>query len=240
MTVGRPIIKIYSAFLLLLFSVFLSACNVATTPSPISSVKRSKTPVTTSTFTPVPTTPTPTLTPTPVIWEIQTCYKGPSVVDNHDSLIWGYTGNMDGRSRVDMLLNFTENNEILGFLFDFEQVREYKVTGCVEERTFTMWLQEGDAVAAVIKGEFPGNSIDGITGLLMKKGDLNHSIYLDLESGLGGTMQHRFEEMGVDDDTVILDAAHQFLTAVADDDRNQVVKNSIFLSKFRLSMNGKY
>jgi hypothetical protein len=149
-------------------------------------------------------------------------------------MIWTYIGDIEGRGEIDMLLNFTKSNEILGFAFDFEQVREYRVNGCVEDRIFTMWLQEENIVTAIILGEFPENdprghysgvlSFDVITGFLAEKNSSGSvSIYVRLSSGRGGTMEHRFKIEGVKDDGVILNAAQQFLAAVANDDRKRIV-----------------
>jgi hypothetical protein len=238
---------------LFLAAVWLVACTAsaapATTPIPPSATK-TNTPAPTITSTPIPTqtttpihtvtptatpTPLPTFTPTPDIWEIQKCHKAPSVIDPSSAFIWIYTGDLEGQGQIDMLLNFTESNEIQGFAFDFEQVREYQVSGCVEQRSFTMWLQQNGVVVAMIQGEFPeidprdhysgALSFDVITGLLAEKGNSeNHSLYLHLSSGQGGTMERRFHLEGVQDDQIILNASQQFLSAIVQDDRQQVVE----------------
>jgi hypothetical protein len=140
-----------------------------------------------------------------------------------------------------MLLNFNEDNQIQGIAFDFKQMHEYRVNGCVEERAFMMWLQQGNAVEAIIRGEFPQTdprgfyspssllSFDVITGSLTEKGSSESlSIYLHLSSGTAGTMEHRFELAGVKDDSTILTASQHFFTAVANDDRTRVVEMLYF------------
>jgi len=221
--------------------MLLTACASppATTVSPTSSLEvATDTLVPSATFTPLPTqTETPTLVSTPDIWEIQKCPKAPNVIGTDYGWIWNYTGDIEGRGEVDMLLNFTENNEIQGFAFDIEQVIEYRMSGCVEGRLFIIWLQQEDTVKAVIQGEFPETdprghysasselSSDVITGSLIEKGKSeSFPIYLHLSSGTAGTMDHRFELAGAYVDKVILNASHEFLAAIANDDRAQVVE----------------
>ena len=62
------------------------------------------------------------------------------------------------------ILNFTKSNEIYGFYFDIEQIREYQVTGCVEGRVFTIWLEQGDIVEAVIQG--PRAAVETVVGFM--------------------------------------------------------------------------
>ena len=136
-----------------------------------------------------------------------------------------------------MLLNFTEDNQILGFAFDFQNVREYQVNGCLEGRTFILWLQQENGVDVVIQGEFPTTdpssnfssssvlSFDVVTGSLMEKDKLESlPIYLRLSSGTYGNMEHRFQLAGTEDDDLILNASRQFINAVTNNERAQVVE----------------
>lgn len=143
-----------------------------------------------------------------------------------------------------MLLEFTLQNEILGFYFDLEQAQEYQVRGCIEERSITMWLYQGDAVDAVIQGEFPvidprnplssEPTIDVMVGLLVEKNTSEVSaVYLRLAGGTAGTMQNRFRIAGVSDDRIILNASQQFLAAIAGDDRSRVTEMIDFPLEFR-------
>lgn len=76
-----------------------------------------------------------TETPKADIWEIETCRKAPGIIPNGQyNWIQEYVGDIEGRGKMDMLLNFTKSKEILGFAFDFEQVREYQIYGCVNGR----------------------------------------------------------------------------------------------------------
>jgi hypothetical protein len=240
MTLIRNLFKI-SVIRLTLVAVWLAACapSPAATTSPTSSpAVETDTPTLTATHTPRPTqTEILMLTPNPDMWEIQKCHKAPSVIgDLYYNWMTNYIGDIEGRGEVDMLLTFTESNEILGFVFNFERVREYRVSGCVEDRAFMMWLQQGDTVEAIIQGEFPATDPRGhfsssemlggevITGLLMEKStSQGFSVYLKEESSTAGTIDHRFQLAGVEDDTVILNASRQFIAAVVNDNRAQVV-----------------
>lgn len=233
MRFSKKIFNISTIFCILA-ATWLAACSTSQTIStPIMATEK---PMPTATLTPLPTqTKIPTLTPTPDIWAIQKCRATSSIIDDH-MFIWNYTGDIEKQGQLDMLLNFTENNEIQGFAFDFGQMDEYQVNGCVQERNLIMWLQQGDTVEAIIRGEFPSTdsrgtyspssvlSFDVITGWLTKRdSSASLSIYLHLSSGTAGTMKHRFELAGVNDDAIILNASKRFLTAVANDDRGQVV-----------------
>src|SRR5262245_15210509 len=109
-----------SAIYFSLMAMWLAACaplHITTTPKIVTA-----TPTPMVTYTPLPTqTETPTLTPTPDIWAIQKCRVTSSVIDDHN-FIWNYTGDIEKQGQLDMLLNFTESNEIQGFAFDFEQM----------------------------------------------------------------------------------------------------------------------
>jgi len=179
----------------------------------------------------------PTLVPTPNIWEIQQCRKAPNVLEIEPDWIWQYKGDIAEHGRIEMLLNFTEDNQILGFAFDFQNVREYQVFGCLEERIFTLWLHQENQVDAVIQGEFPttdprGNyssstvlTSDLMTGSLLERDNLeSFQVYLRISSGTYGTMKHRFQLAGTEDDNLILDASQQFISAVANNDKTQVVE----------------
>lgn len=224
----------------LLFLTMLSACIPSSTPikSP-DFIPTAMTELLTLTIIPSPfpsQTEIPSLTPTPDTWKINKCHKTLSIVDSHfTDFIWNYTGNIEGRGRIDMLLDFTKDNEIRGFVFDFGLVHEYKVNGCIENRSFTMWLQSKDRVEAVIQGKFPSvdpqgkYSIGAIKGLLVER---NHSksssIYLSISFGAGKSMEHRFELGNTKDDTLILNAAKHFLDAVASDNRAMVLQTLQF------------
>lgn len=219
-----------------LITVLLTACStfLATSAPSI--------PTTTSMAIPNPTIMleyTATPMPTSDMWEIQECRKAPNVIYLEDDWIWEYSGDIEGRGEWNMLLNFTKNNEILGFAFDSGEVREYKVSGCVNERNFTMWLRRGSTVDAVIQGEIPGTDPRGhlktssdeelkgdvITGSLSEKSRAgSFPVYLRLSSGTYGTMEHRFDLAGTKDDAVILNASQQFLGAIANNNRSQVVE----------------
>jgi hypothetical protein len=199
-----------------------------------------RSPTSARTATPIPSptqTEKPTLIPTPDIWEIQKCHKSSDVLEIEPDWIWEYTGDIDGHGKIEMLLNFTEANQILGFAFDFQNLREYQVSGCVEERVFTLWLRQENNVDAVVRGEFPttdprGNyspssllSSDVMTGSLLEKSSLeSFPVYLRLSSGTFGTMEHRFQLAGIEDDDLILNASQQFITAVTNNDRTQVIE----------------
>ena len=134
--------------------VWLVACSplsiFSSTPRPESPVKP-PTPALTATPIPFPTqTKTATLMPTPDLWEIQKCHKAPHVLKIEADWIWQYTGDIDRNRKVEMILNFTEDNQILGFAFDYQNVREYQVSGCLEERQFTLWLQQENSLVATI------------------------------------------------------------------------------------------
>lgn len=237
---------------------FVAMLLAACTPMPVVSATpitgltvETATPAPTITYNPLSTVPTtlhptqtttlvhpPTLTATPNLWTIHRCLKVPSIFEPWDyGLIWTYTGDIEGRGDVDMLLNFTKDNEILGFVFDFGQLQEYQVEGCVESRTFTMWLKQEGIVKTIIQGEFPETdprgfldssgtlSFDVIIGLLTEKNNPERlPIYLQLLSGDAGTMKSRFEIANVEDDMVILNASRQFLAAVGKEDRDRVVE----------------
>jgi hypothetical protein len=157
---------------------------------------------------------------------------------------------MDRQSAVDALLSFTKKNEIVGFYFDTAQARQYQLYGCVVERFFTIWLHQDHAVEAILQGEFPltdprypgstDDVSDGgvISGSLVMKNDpqKSFSIYLDSGRGDGGTMEHRFWLAGVEDDTVILAAVRQFLTAVANDERDKVVEMMRFPVEYMIGL----
>lgn len=221
-----------------LATIWLTACTASpvTNLSPTSNLEvETNSPVSTAAQ---PPPPTQTEMSNATLWEIQECHKAPSVIpDEEYRWIHQYVGDIEGRGEIDMLLNFTESNEILGFAFDFEQVREYRVSGCVGERAFTMWLQQGDTVETVIRGEFPETDPRGhfsssdvlqsavMTGSLIEKNNSeSFSIYLRLISSASGTMEHRFQLGGVEDDAIILNASEQFLAAIARDDREKVIE----------------
>jgi hypothetical protein len=145
-------------------------------------------------------------------------------------------GDIDGR-RVEMLLNFTEDNQISGFAFDFQNVHEYQVNGCLEERIFALWLLQEKKVITVIRGEFPTSDPRGtyssssvltsdlMTGSLWERDNLqSFPVYFRASSGTYGTMEHRFQLAGTEDDDLILDASRQFINAVANNDRTQVIE----------------
>ena len=231
-----------------LAATLITACTlspaVSTSPTPSITAQDTLTPNTTQALSPAPTltslpiqTATPTHTATSDKWKIQECHMAPRIVGLDDNWLWNYIGDIDGLGEVDMLLNFTKDNEIKGFYFDIEQVREYQVVGCVEERTFTMWLHQGDGVEAVIQGEFPETDPRGqysssdvlkgdvIIGSIMENANTQGlPIYLKLLMGTAGTVEHRFRLAGVENDAVILDASQKFLTAVAINDRAQIVQ----------------
>lgn len=225
---------------LFLGNVWLSACNPLSTSTSSSPKLTAKSPTSALTATPIlsPTqTEKPTLIPTPDIWEIPKCHRASDVLEIESGWIWQYTGDIDGHGKVEMLLNFTEDNQILGFAFDFQNVREYQVSGCVEEQVFTLWLQQDNNVDAIIRGEFPttdprGNyssssvlSFDVMTGSLLEKDNLeSFPVYLRVSSGTFGTMDHRFQLAGTEDDDLILNASQQFISAVASNDRTQVIE----------------
>lgn len=219
--------------------LFLFACASPISPSgvPTSLISKSATPTeVSSTQTTLPQlTETPFFIATSDVWTIQKCRRVSSVVSDH-SMIWTYTGDIEKYGQVDMLLSFSKNNEIKGFLFDFGRMREYRATGCVEDRTVKIWLQRGDLVDAIILGEFPATDPRGyyppnkklsfpiITGILKdKNGTENLDIYLRTGIANGGTMEHRFELEGVQDDELILNASKKFIAAIAKDDRDMVV-----------------
>ena len=223
---------------LVLYIAWLAACNPLSTftssPSP-DLILKSPTSVSIATHTNVPKQ-TEMPTPTPDIWEIQNCPKAKDVLEIEPDFIWQYIGDFDG-GRVEMLLNFTEDNQISGFAFNFQNVREYQVSGCLEERTFTLWLLQEKKVVGVIQGEFPttdprGNyssssalTSDLMTGLLLEKGNSQSlPVYLRLSSGTYGTMEHRFQLAGTEEDNRILYASRQFINAVANNDRTQVIE----------------
>lgn len=194
-------------------------------------------------------TSTPTLTPTAEIWQIQSCQLGSSMIGLEDDWFWEYTGEIEGRGEVAMLLNFTNKNEILGFVFDSGEVHEYRVNGCVLERNFIMWLSLEGTVEAIIQGEFPATDPRGlygpdqelqgefITGLLVEKGQRQgFPVFLSLLRGTGGTMQHRFWLAGVKDDTLILNASQRFLSAIASNDRDRVVEMIAFPVQVRIHL----
>jgi len=199
-----------------------------------------KSPTSALTSTPIPSSTQSektTLTPTPDIWQIQKCLKAPKILETDYDWIWQYTGDINGRGKVEMLLNFTEDNQILGFAFDYQNVREYQVSGCLEERLFTLWLQQENNVDAVIRGEFPtadprGNyssssvlSFDVMTGSLTERDNSEgFPAYLRLSSGTYGTMEHRFQLAGTEDDDLILNASRQFINAVVSNDRTHVIE----------------
>ena len=187
-------------------------------------------------------TPTASLVPTKEnlqqnIWNIQKCQKLPSVIpDGEHVRIEQYVGDIKGRGEMNMLLNFTQDNEIEGFAFDFKQVQEYRVNGCIDGRVFTMWLQQEDAVETVIKGEFPETDPRGhfssteltfevMTGSLEEKDNLGSlQVYFRLEGNVAGTMDQRFPLTGLDDDKIILDAVRHLRDAITRDDHDQVVE----------------
>ena len=224
-----------------IFLIWLTACApffVDTQKTPAISLSTTATPFTKSViYTPSPiqmATPVPTSTPD--MWKTRSCDKVTSVVDKH-TMIWTYKGDMEGYGQIDALLNFTKENEIRGFLFDFKRMREYSVYGCVEGRNLLMWLKQGDVIQAVIQGEFSETDPRGyylpdkklsfpiISGFIIEKGSVGLSeIYLRLESGDGGTMEHRFQVEGVKDDAVILNTVNRLLIAVTNDDRTQVAE----------------
>lgn len=225
---------------LCLYMAWLAACNPLSTfpsvPSP-ELILKSPTPAPTATYTAVPKQ---TEAPTPDIWDIQKCLKAKDVLEIEPDFIWQYIGDIDGR-RVEMLLNFTEDNQISGFAFDFQNVREYQVSGCLKERIFTLWLLQEKKVIGVIQGEFPttdprGNysssdvlTSDLMTGLLLEKADLqSFPVYFRVSSGTYGTMEHRFQLAGTKDDHLILDASRQFINAVANNDKTQVIEMTRF------------
>ena len=49
-------------------------------------------------------------------------------------------------------------------------------------------------------------------------------VYLRLSSGTYGNMEHRFQLAGTEDDDLILNVSRQFINAVANNDRTQVVE----------------
>lgn len=240
MTLFRSLIKINNAWLIPGI-VWLVACRPVSTftlsASPELPVKSpASAPTATHTAFP-PQTETSILPPTSDIWEIQKCAKAPDVLEIEPDWIWQYIGDIDGHGKVEMLLNFSEENQISGFAFDFQNVREYQVNGCLEERIFTLWLLQEKKVVGVIRGDFPttdprGNhssssvlTSDLMTGLLMERhGPQNFPVYFRVSSGTYGTMEHRFQLAGTEDDDLILDASRQFINAVADNDRTQVIE----------------
>jgi hypothetical protein len=150
---------------------------------------------------------TPSLVPTEMpqqnVWEIQKCQKSPSVIPDDEHIrIEQYVGDIEGRGEMNMLLNFTENNEIEGFAFDFKQIQEYRVNGCVDGRVFTMWLQKEDSVETIIRGKFPEADPGGhfssteltfevMTGSIEEKDSSDSlKVYFRLEGSVSGTMNH--------------------------------------------------
>jgi len=217
------------------------ACNpLSTFTSSPSSELTVKAPTSTliATDIPFPTqTETLTIMSTPDLWEIRKCHKASDVLEIESDWIWQYIGDIDGRGKVEMLLNFTEDNQISGFAFDFQNVREYQVTGCLDEQLFTLWLRQENKVDAVIRGEFPTTDPRGnfssssvlssavMTGLLLENDSLEgFPVYLRLSSGTFGTMEHRFQLAGTEDDDLILNASRQFINAVVSNDRTQVIE----------------
>jgi len=223
--------------------VWLAGCNPSFAPTSLpSSELFVKSPLPTLSITPsykpAPTqTEKPTIIPEPDIWKIPKCKKTPGVIEIEFDWIWEYIGDIDGNKKIGMLLNFTDDNQILGFAFDYQNVREYQVKGCIEERLFTLWLQKENSVDMLIQGEFPttdprGNyssssllSFDVMTGSMIEKNNLESlPIYLRLSSGTYGTMEHRFQLAGTKDDSIILNASWQFINAVVNNDRALVIE----------------
>ncbi len=252
----KTIILLFISALLLAACTFFPTAKMSPIPSPvpmtdIPELTTTQTSVLTATSRPLLTyTTMPNLTITPDIWEIQKCSISPSfIIDEWTyEAIWNYVGNIEERGEVDMLLSFTKNNEILGFYFDFEQVSEYKVSGCLDARAFRIWLFQGDTVEAVIHGEFPATdptgrnwkTVDGklygevMMGSLLEKSNLSSfPLYLSALMGTPGTMEHRFRIAGVEDDTLILNASRKLLAAIANDDRSQVIQMIQFPVEFR-------
>jgi hypothetical protein len=172
------------------FAICLMGCNKQTFNqddpklSTASSTNTGK-PATTFSLSPTKTatqtdTTTPSFTPTPDIWQILECPNAPSIITLDNDWLWEYSGDFnDGQGYLEMLLQFTGKNKIRGFAFDYENIREYNVYGCVKDRSFIMWLSERDTVEAVIRGEFVSTdprghrtgelSGDIITGLITDK-----------------------------------------------------------------------
>ena len=150
---------------------------------------------------------------------------------------------------MDMLLNFNENNDIQGFAFDYFQLQEFEVQGCVTGREFIMWLKTENNVERVIQGEFPKLDPRGnypaadvapniMTGTIIEKGNSTHSkIYLAYESGASCTIQHRFSIAGVEKDLIIVNAAKEFLTAVTQNDRSKIMSMLRFPLDFQRDSN---
>ena len=220
-------------------ALFLLACTPPLSPpaesTPLIIKIGSPTKVTNTQIPLQPRTETPQPMTTPDIWKIQKCRKFSSIVNDH-TMIWTYTGDIEKYGQVDMLLSFSKNNEIRGFLFDFGRMREYKVTGCVEDRAIKIWLQQGEMVDAIIQGEFPVTDPRGyyspdkklsfpiITGTLIDKSNAETlAIYLRSGMANGGTMEQRFKLEGVQDDEIILNASQEFITAVDNNERNLIV-----------------
>lgn len=237
-----------SVFFVILGTILLDACIPSSSATLPALTKGTNTPTTTttlhSTITPrhLPTTisvPSATVTQTPDIWSTPKCEIVHSIIEDfYTFMIWEYIGDIAGRGEFTMLLNFPNNNEILGFAFEYEHIQEYQVMGCVQERDFMMWLSKDGSVDVIIQGEFPKTdprgyytssgtllSFDVITGWLSEKGNSEQlPVYLHLASGQEGTMDHRFQIANVEDDELILIASQQFLAAVARDDRSRVIE----------------
>jgi hypothetical protein len=236
----------------------LTACTPSPTvsTSPIPTKTTPDTPAQTVTPMPLPSatsmplsdqTATPSISSEPDLWKMHNCNPAPSVLEKYVyDWWWLYTGDVADQGVVDMLLNFTQSNEILGYYFDNEQVREYQVRGCVEGRAFTIWLYQDNNIEAVIRGEFPETDPRGhfsssealkgdvIIGSITEKANPQSiPIYLKLLMGTAGTVEHRFGLAGVEDDTVILNAAQSFLAAVANDNRTQLVQMIQFPLEFQ-------
>lgn len=195
------------------------------------------------TFSPMPSTspaPTNTLspssTPTPNIWQVRECLYYPSVISLDKDWLWRYTGDInDGQGYLEMLLQFPSKYKLQGFVFDHENAREYTVNGCINERSFIMWLSEENTVKFVIHGEFPiydprqskQNELSGdvLTGTLTNRASLQTlPIYLKLSSGTAGTVSHRFQLAGIKNDAVIFNASRLFVTSIMNNEREKVVQ----------------
>ncbi len=238
------------------FLLFLAWIIIACTITPISSslptsavvlAEQSPTSILTQILSPTligTITPIQIATPAPSAtqdaWKIQHCIFTSSITESMEgNWLWEYNGDQAESGNVMVQLNFTTNNEILGFYFDLGQVREYKIRGCIAERYFIMWLftKDENNIEARIEGEFPKadprsqNPSDKIlqekiiTGILTSKtSERTYAVYLKLESGISGTLNHRFQIAGVKDDDLILNASKNFLTAVANDEREHVTQ----------------
>ena len=152
---------------------------------------------------------------------------------NGSSLV-NYAGTIDEKYSIQMTLVISGEN-VTGVYFYQSQLKDIHIKGNLADAS-SLVLDELDPTGKVVakfnakfveqdpKGRFGGNDLrcEIIVGTWSKDGKQGLSVYLAEESITIGTLDHRYEPAGVDNDALIDSNALRFWAAIKNNDKPAV------------------